>query len=249
MADDGVKRTHQSSEATFREYGCRIDRDLLDRIVALAKKDFPSDASVDISTERKSGAITSKISAESVEQLLDGLRESTAAGDPNWIDNLQIRVSGFFSADSERSWVLISIDPEFSSVRVEGPDAGWVRGRIGELHDQFEYSKVRWTISPALHSVLIGAGLALYVILTSSLIVLEISHFRFVYTVVLWSLIALYIVSFFASRRLTKRRKNRITILPDLSPDRKDWMAISTLVATIFILIATVVGVVYSIVQ
>jgi hypothetical protein len=91
-ADDRKSARHRS-EANFREYGCRIDRDTLDRIISLSQKDFSPKASLEISTERKSSGISSRISAESIDQLLEGIRESTAAGDPNWIDNLKFFVT------------------------------------------------------------------------------------------------------------------------------------------------------------
>lgn len=246
MADDHVKSTHLRSDANFREYGCRIDRDLLDRVIIVAKKNFTPDASVEISTERKSNGISSKISTKTFDELLQGLRESTAAGDPNWIDNLSVWVSEFIATDDERRRVSISIDPDSVWVSVSGPDAGWVRGRIGELHDLFEYSKVRWVISLPIRYGIIGGALGLYFISSTILIGLEIAHFKLGYTVALWAILALWLVSFYLNRKLNLYWKTKISILPDQAPNRKDWVAISTLIATIFILIATVVGIVVS---
>ena len=78
------RKSRQRIEGDFTEYGCRIDGDVLDRIIALIKKDFASDASFDISTKRDSGGITTNFSAESIAELMESLRESTAAGDPEW---------------------------------------------------------------------------------------------------------------------------------------------------------------------
>jgi large-conductance mechanosensitive channel len=252
MTADEPTRARQRSNASFREYGCRIDRSVLDRIIALAKKDFSPKAHLNISTKRQSGGITSEISADSVEKLLDGLHESTAAGDPNWIDNLDIYVSDAgesFMRGREPRTVSISIDPDRVSARVAGEDAGWVRGRIGELNDIVKYSKVRWIISPVLHSSIAGAALALYVVAAAVLLGSQITHFKAIYAVLNFVLLALSVAFLLVSRKLTQRRRTQITILPTSPPARKDWMTISMLVVAILTLIATIAGVVYAIIQ
>lgn len=244
MADDGAKSARQHSDARFFEYGCRIDRDLLDKIIVVAKKDFAADAIFEISTQRNSGVISSKITAESISELIDGLHKSTAAGDPNWIDNLSIWVHGGFGKDPQKQEVSITIKPAYVAVSVSGSDAGWVRGRVGELRDLVAYSKARWVFSLPTHRAIIGASFFLYLVLAGIFIALQFATHKPIYTIAVLILLALYVAAAYANWKLSRRRNNQITILATPPPDRKDRVAIWMLIATVLTLIATVVGVV-----
>ena len=137
-----------SASSVFTMHGCRITRWQLDRLWRLMEDGFPEDAQRSFSTTRRAGGVESRLEAETLEGLLTALQESTVAGDPERVDNLDLSIrDAYNAANLERSIRLdIVCTPRFSSqgyvsVSVSGKDAGWVRGRAEGLKDLLEYTQ------------------------------------------------------------------------------------------------------------
>jgi hypothetical protein len=122
MATGSDGAPNVQNDASFEEYGCRIDRDLLNRIIQVIKKDFAQETKIHISTTRKGRGISSNISADSVDGLLDALRQSTLPGDPTWMDNLNISMDEYQPGASRR--VSVRFRTYSVSGTVTGGDPG-----------------------------------------------------------------------------------------------------------------------------
>jgi hypothetical protein len=115
----------EQAGAGFTLRACKIDRSQLDRILALAAKDIENPL-VTLSTVRKGSGITSKITGETIDELLEKVKHSTMSGNPDQIDNLS---ATFFKTigTNKQQYVFVHInDPDsvydnIVSVNVSGP--------------------------------------------------------------------------------------------------------------------------------
>ena len=151
-------------------YGCRIDRDHIDRILRLASQDFSSTANRYVMSTREYGGIYSSIYGRTIEELLNSVKESTLPGDPDYVDNLTFRLI----ENPQTRFTQIMIRPEQVQVIVDGTDPEWVRGRIGSLKALFSYTRLKWPIPPrtldniTVFSLLILAVVSVWAIATSA---------------------------------------------------------------------------------
>lgn len=133
------------TDANFHVSGCKIMRPQLDKIWNLATEGFSSDAFIRISTERRTGELSSEFEGTTIDAVVEAVRCATLPGDPNNIDNLQMVIS---ERGSPRS-VSIMIGGTVGSkveVSVTGDSPGWVRGRVGGLRELFAEARNGWYI-------------------------------------------------------------------------------------------------------
>ena len=123
--------------------GCVITRDHLERIWELAREGFPADSTIIVETDRSAYGISSTISSGTISATIAGVRQANLAGDPNYIDNISLRVSAPIPESVQSRSVSIRIDQDYTRVSVKGEDAGWVRGRIGGLRDMLASKRTK----------------------------------------------------------------------------------------------------------
>lgn len=126
--------------------GCKIKRARLDKIWSLAMEGFSPDAIIRITTERRTGELSSEFEGDTVDAVIEAVRGATLPGDPENIDNLYLLIS---ERGSVRSVSIMiggrALGPKVE-VSVTGGDPGWVRGRIGGLRDLFAETRNGWFI-------------------------------------------------------------------------------------------------------
>jgi hypothetical protein len=169
--------------------------------------------------------------------VLDGVRNATLPGDLTYIDNLSL----FIHHRSQS--VSIRIDTDYVYVSVEGEDPGWVRGRIGGLHDLLADTSVKWAPRADMQFVLFFAGW----------IIGSLSGLLYAFTIkddadVILAWIATTIfgtsLGFLLGRWIDRRKRTELRLAELPSTRQKDWVAIGVLIATIATLIATIVAIV-----
>ncbi len=124
------------SGSHFALHGCNISRPKLDRLWDLAREGFPADAFVSITSTRK-GKVEAIAESKSIDRLLAVLSESIIAGNPNYLDNLRLHISGADRSVSVRILSGRDISDEGVYVSVSG-GAEWVRGRSSLLRELLE---------------------------------------------------------------------------------------------------------------
>lgn len=126
--------------------GCKITRPSLDRIWCLASEGFSAGASIRISTERRAGELWSEVEGNTIDAVIQAVRNATLPGDPDDIDNLQLRIS----EQEPIRVVSVTIGGRTLGPRVDvsvrGENRGWVRGRIGGLHELFAETRTEWFV-------------------------------------------------------------------------------------------------------
>lgn len=230
-----------TADAKLSVYGCKIRRDQLNRIWALAKEGFPPGADIRISTDRKHGGVSTTISGTTIDEVLDGLQRSTLPGDPNSLDNLALSISQWENRVSRK--VDIYITPRGVDVRLRGSDPEWVRGRIGGLKDLFFETRPkgvvgvgfsRWllTMMAALLGTIVGFPLALVIpdrFLASLSFPVAIIMFSWLGNLIGWY--------------LDKRAKVELSLFPAAPAQGRDWMNISMLAATLATVVIAVIAI------
>jgi hypothetical protein len=245
MPPEADKAPTLSAESNFRLHGCKIDRSRLDHIVALAREGVPDDSYFTIVTERKAGGITSKISATTIDEVLQGVRGATLAGDPNILDNLSISISSHKPVEKR---IYIWIRPDYVSVSVTGDDPGWVRGRIGGLRDLFKETRARYAIGKgnarfALPSIIIPIGSLLSSVLTGAYLR---SHLAFALVIVVCSMLAAWSCGFALGSWIDRQTMVELHLVGE-SPKRKiDWINIGMLALTLIAVIVAIIAILVS---
>ena len=237
---------NEKAEASFELRGCKITRRQLDRIWELTTKDFPENAYIAISTERKGGGITAEISGKTIDEMRQNVKRSTISGDPDRIDNLTAYISdGLW----ENQRVMIGINNGASGVwvSVAGVDPGWVIGRASSLKDLFadtrskhvsRISKVRYYASIA--------GIAI-----AALLMIPITHIRDLANhdavqIVVWISLSAVLagLGYLLGARIDRQSQTEL-LFPSSTPHKpRDWVNIAVLAVTIIGVLVTIVAII-----
>lgn len=242
--------TNLAAKSYFTLKGCRVTRDQLDRIWRLAGKGFSSDAYVTVKTKRKSSGVESEITGNSIDHLLNGVRQATLPGDPKILENIDLYISDSTLGGSARSVaVRISTKGLSPGVRthVSGPDPGWVRGRIGELKDLLKETQAPFLTGRGhIRLLLLTASMALAG-LVNFLLNVSVMHHQSL-AVGLFVLIGLWATlgggGFYVGLRMDRRFRTQLLLFSDNSKPKVDWVARATLLVAILGLIIAVAGIV-----
>jgi hypothetical protein len=221
-----------TSNARVTIRGCTINREQLTRIWAVSKQGFPEDSRFRISTDREHGGISSTISGGSIEDVIEGVRRSTLPGDPNSIDNLNLRVANW--SEGDRS-VAIYITPRGVTVNVEGNDPQWVRGRIETLRDLLRETRPRGFVGSGdtrlfLVSTTAAPSSPLAVFGSAALIDNLTVAFSTALAVIAVAIFCAYLIG----RKFDRRARTELRLFPtQVARPTRDWIAIGSLVVAI----------------
>jgi hypothetical protein len=245
-ADDAPPPIQQKARSQFDLDGCKINRVDLDRAVALARQDFPPDASVRIDTTRTSGGIATRIFGESVDDLLASVRRATLPGNPDLLDNFTLTIADSFLSPAPRAdrYVAMFVGPQFVRVVVEGNDPGWVSGRISGLRAIFDSTRVKWIMKPRKFARL---GIAINVfsalVAVGTVIIIEkisdpvFRHHREIFLLILLLCALVNVALVVAIQDQKRRRRMELRLLGPA--EKRDW-SFYTFIFTVIITIATI---------
>lgn len=121
-----------------------------------------------------------------------------------------------------------------------------MRGRIAELQDLVRYGRFRWAVSPALLSTVYLIFTIVATIAVGILLFIGVAHHNSAAATATLVIDALIFIAAISVFRLRRASRSRLLLIAVGGTPKKDWIAISTLGATILILAATVVGVIYA---
>jgi hypothetical protein len=212
----------------------------------LSEEGFPEDSPRSFSTTRRFGAVESEIEAESLDALLLGVRESTVAGDPDQIDDLELSVRDRYREDSQERNVRVRIDcarEHFNDgsvrVTVSGKDAGWVRGRAEGIHDLLaEVQAPRLSCRGAARRWYTLVGLMLSIVINNSVLAANASPSGaalFLFFIVVFTVPpgGFYLIG----SALDRRYKTRLLFTPDVNQHKGlDRISLSILIVGIITL-------------
>jgi hypothetical protein len=246
MADvdsESPRPVNTTSDAHFFMDGCTIKRSQLDRIWKLACEGFEHDADVVIETERNTGVVSSKISSSSIDDTIEGVRQATLPGDPNYIDNLRLYVSDRYEDTPRRRTVSVYITRKRVHVSVSGADPGWVRGRIEGLKDLFAETRSKWVFGGGdIKYIAVVVGAILSIAPTAAILVNINPSNSGIFILVLAATMGAFIgTGLLFGRWIDRRSRVRLLLFDEPSP--KD--AIDKVNLTI--LIVTMIGVIVAI--
>jgi hypothetical protein len=238
-----------SANSDFSMLGCRINRPQLDRIWRLATDGFSTAAIRSVATKRRNGGIESEIKGDSIDGVLKGVREATLAGDPDRVYNLSFSISEPFTGEVQSRSVSIRInDPraftDRAYVHVTGADAGWVRGRTVGLKELFAETQSSWfTGQGEARFALPLAGVFLWVVTIVTTTFTIASNFSTGTLAAAW--VCLLVVpsglGYLGGTILDGQYRTQLLLISARRKRRMDWIALTTLIATIVgVIVATV---------
>lgn len=240
------KPARLTAESRFSMRGCKITRPHLGRIWQLATEGFSSDANISITTSRKAGVIESQIEGESIDGMLDGVRRATIAGDPNYIDNIDLYIRARLGRTVFIRIAAKSLTGKGVNVTVKGEDPEWVRGRIGGLKDLFADAQSR-PVLPWGTTRLTLLNLGFFAASGINLLLAPVTK-RATLSVSLLLFFAIYVTlggsAYVLGTKFDRRARTELILFPEPEKRRRDWVNIGILVAALVGIVVAIAAII-----
>jgi VIT1/CCC1 family predicted Fe2+/Mn2+ transporter len=239
-----------TAKASFDLYGCKIERDDIERLWTKIKDGFPAHSHINISTEYSTGGIASTVSGQSVEDVIEGVRQSSLAGGGTAINNLDLYIScskrSSFDkeddADDTPRTIAVYIKPTRITASIRGENAEWVSGRAARLRELLTTTRIKWVIGFPRRMYLISVG----TVIGSVTGLFTSFPIKDRYTSVFVSIACVFLftgIGALATFVTSRRERIRLVLLSPTQRRERDWVNIGVLIVSVVVMILTIAAI------